>query len=813
MRFASILSASLLFHSTDALLKPKPKPGPSPPIPIINSTLTPLPPRHAELLVPTSLESDSFGLEIASNDLLTVITGDSSLSIYLTKKKHWNEIEAIHYSSKNKITSVSVCGGGSDLIALTLTENLCDDNEVDCVIQNPEIIFLSVSSGGKVTSIRSYGGSFLHNLLHPTADAVAPTSAPTSEATAASTSVPTTVSNSSNTSSPFSNASFSSSAASSSSWQQEVPMYLMRSLSLVCSGDTVLVTSSWRDLNATPLLETSFTAALGTRVSWGVFSEPQSSPPSFQFQKLDLSELIESQSIVSVAVKESNILIASLASPTSSSTPWAHFFSLVALSSPDSETSSSSTISYPSHLCSLPGNDEILSGTGSDTFAGLSTAISSSTAVLGLARLSEVYVFALDSQSAATDCVWKTVGILRASDSFLGDLFGAAPSSSPPLSLSHVPPSPSAGFSVFVSSSPSSESILVGAPQADSDDSLSGAVYLFQRRAEEGGGNRSLALSTQWLEEKIVSASSSDPYEETTQSAFGSRVYATSFALFFSAVPRLLVSSSSTSASTATTSAHTGQVYILWTDPRFSSSSLESDATNSSLWTSTLMWALVLVSIPVAIAMALVSYRYRDSASALCRPKSRPLLLPSSDSSSASSPFAPSPFLFTACVESESVAASPAPAAIIRLSPLMRYVLNPTPSSAPAPSASGASFSDVESNCSTSPGAAGRGGAGVRAGTSWNLSGRRDYRQLPVPDSPSCRSEVSALSLDQDPSANEEQLPPQEGWASRLSTLLKFGSLPPSSAVQDKPLRSSLQSPTPSLPPLHNPMLSPAVVE
>jgi hypothetical protein len=152
---------------------------------------------------------------------------------------------------------------------------------------------------------------------------------------------------------------------------------------------------------------------------------------------VDLSELIDSQSILSVAMQESNIIIASLSSLSPAASPWAHFLTFAALTSAETfsisraGSASSSTVPTLSYLCSLPGNDEILRGP-SAAFR-LSTAISSTTAVLGLPQLSEVYVYTLDTSSSTAPCLWKTVGILRASDSFLGNLFGALSSLVPAL--------------------------------------------------------------------------------------------------------------------------------------------------------------------------------------------------------------------------------------------------------------------------------------------------------------------------------------------------------------------------------------------
>jgi hypothetical protein len=362
-----------------------------------------------------------------------------------------------------------------------------------------------------------------------------------------------------------------------------------------------------------------------------------------------------------------------------------------------------------------------------------------------------------------------------------------------PLSSLPSPLSLPSGYSVFVSS----QNIIIGAPRAlHTDGTITGAVYLYH----------SDETSQQWLEEKIVPSTSapsaSASGEMNAQAAFGSRVYATNFALFVSDVPGLLMAPKPSAAVVPE-----GQVYVLWTDSAFTSLE-ESETTTDSIWTSTVVWALVLVTIPVAIAFALVSYRYRAS---LCVSKNKQLL-PSSDTPNSASSLEPSPFLFASCVDHSSEATvDKGPAAIIRLSPLMKYVLKP---SAAAVGTVGTtresqSFSDVESNCSNSP------AAGRDAKANWKLSGlttgRRDYRQLAVPDSPSCRSEVSTLSTESR-DLDHDQGDEQAGWMTRLSNALRFNA-PLSLAQQDSLARSSLQSPTPTLPPLHNPMLSPAVVE
>jgi hypothetical protein len=179
-------------------------------------------------VIPSQSENSFFGYDLSANEFLTAISGDSFFSIYSTSKSHkWNSpIETVEYSARETITSLTVCG---NVVAVAMTENLCDDNFLNCQIMNPQLSFFRIRNG-KISSIKSYGGSYLHDSLYPTPPG-------------------TVVENQTD-----------SAAAPEAS-------YLMNSLNVVCSNDAVIVTSSWKDINATSPHQTSYGAILGTELS------------------------------------------------------------------------------------------------------------------------------------------------------------------------------------------------------------------------------------------------------------------------------------------------------------------------------------------------------------------------------------------------------------------------------------------------------------------------------------------------------------------------------------------------------------------
>lgn len=129
-------------------------------------------------------------------------------------------------------------------------------------------------------------------------------------------------------------------------------------------------------------------------------------------------------------------MVASLSTSSVSSSPVTHFFSFDFPATAPYNLTDYSSSSALFHICSLAGNHEQLMSLNSPSAAALSTAIHLNTAVLGLSQLSEVYVYAISDQSSDPSAsLWTSVGILKASDSFLGDLFGTIPTSSSGLTL------------------------------------------------------------------------------------------------------------------------------------------------------------------------------------------------------------------------------------------------------------------------------------------------------------------------------------------------------------------------------------------
>jgi hypothetical protein len=235
MKYFTFLTATLPFLPiSHATAPPKPKPKPGPPTPIINATAL-LSPRSVDQVIPTQSQNSFFGSDLSANEFLTAISGDTSFSVYATSKSHkWNSpIETVEYSSSETITSLTVCG---NVVAVAITTNLCDDNFLNCQIMNPQLSFFRVKNN-KISSIKSYGGSSLHDSLSPSSaavavDAVGNTTAPAGET-----------------------------------------IFLMKSLDITCSDDAVIVTSSWRDINATLHHQTSYGAILGTELS-SAFTSP-----------------------------------------------------------------------------------------------------------------------------------------------------------------------------------------------------------------------------------------------------------------------------------------------------------------------------------------------------------------------------------------------------------------------------------------------------------------------------------------------------------------------------------------------------------
>lgn len=303
------------------------------------------------------------------------------------------------------------------------------------------------------------------------------------------------------------------------------------------------------------------------------------------------------------------------------------------------------------------------------------------------------------------------------------------------------------------------------------------------------------STSTLWYEEKVLVEKNQLAADTTTNSALGSRVYATDSALFFCDVPRSVNAHLGEEAENSLADVE-GKVYVIWAD---TSGYEEKDSTNDTVWTATVLWALVLVSIPVAVAFALIGYRYRDSFCGAHKSLTDSTGTPSSSTH-------PSPFLLTSCVESTNTENQGA--SIIKASPLTHHVFR---------SQTTKKGNDVESNCS-SP-------AGQETKTSWKFSemvrGRSNYQQLQVPDSPSCRSEVSTVSITSgsasDPSrADGNWFERLFGWrlVSSEPSTLPSASGRNSDELTDSTLpRSSLQSPAPPLSRSSNPMVSPAVVE
>jgi hypothetical protein len=129
-------------------------------------------------------------------------------------------------------------------------------------------------------------------------------------------------------------------------------------------------------------------------------------------------------------MSDTNVMVASLSTSLASASPVTHFFSFdfPVMVSSNGTTASSSSSSALFHICSLSGNPELPMNRDSSPAASsaLSTALNLDTAVLGLFQLSEVYVYTRSSSSSdpSLPYLWTAVGILRASDSFLGDLFG-----------------------------------------------------------------------------------------------------------------------------------------------------------------------------------------------------------------------------------------------------------------------------------------------------------------------------------------------------------------------------------------------------
>lgn len=221
MRYLNTLLATSIalpfFPSTDAIVKPKPKPPPGIVIPFINTTAISTTPRYIPTSNVISTTSDSllFGFDLSSSDVLTAITSDSSVTIYETNNDHqWKEIQTLQYSAKEMITSVTIC---HSTVAVAINENLCDDLD-DCQIYTPQMNFVEIENG-KIQGIKSYGGSYLRDLLAP--------------------------------------AGLDSSLWNSGPYQYE-------SFEVACSGDALIATSTWRNQNSSQRI---YGAVFGTKVS------------------------------------------------------------------------------------------------------------------------------------------------------------------------------------------------------------------------------------------------------------------------------------------------------------------------------------------------------------------------------------------------------------------------------------------------------------------------------------------------------------------------------------------------------------------